>query len=103
MSEQCLASLPLLPQTDLTTKNRPRSRYKLGNDPVLWKCLEFSFRSDMSFDNMVRTVSQRSCHLRSITLKNFRSAHVMERMLWHIGNNCSRLKQARRECKHPCT
>ncbi len=73
----------------------PFFRYKLGNDPVLWKCLEFTFRSDMSFDNMVRTVSQRSHHLRSITLKNFKSPHVMERMLWHIGNNCSRLKHVR--------
>ena len=32
-------------------------------------------------------------YIRSITLKNFRSEQQMERMLWHIGNNCSRLKE----------
>ncbi len=65
----------------------------MGNDPVLWKHLEFSFRSDLSFVNMVKTVSQRSKHMRSIALKNFRSAHQMERMLWHVGNHCSRLQK----------
>lgn len=47
----------------------------------------------MTYVNMVNTVSRRFDCLRSITLKDFRSSHQMERMLWHIGNNCSRLRQ----------
>lgn len=73
----------------------PVCRYwnKLGNDSVLWKRLEFSYLSEVSFHNMIKTVSSRQEHMRSITLKNFRSDQQMEQMLRHIGNNCSRLKE----------
>ena len=65
----------------------------MGNDPALWKQLEFSYHSDLSFVNMVKTVSQRSDCMRSITLRNFRSSQQMERMLWHVGNHCRKLRQ----------
>lgn len=56
--------------------------YKLGNDPVLWKKLEFSYIDDMSYVNMVKAVSKRHNQMRSITLRNFRSPDQMSRMLW---------------------
>ena len=39
--------------------------YKLGYDPVLWKSLEFSYRSEHSCPNMIRTVTQRYGRWRS--------------------------------------
>lgn len=91
--------------------------YKLGYDPVLWKSLEFSYRSEHSCPNMIRTVTQRwdrrslkvglivrvllrefCCrhehnYIRSIALKDFRSDQQMDQMLRHVGNHCSRLKE----------
>ena len=55
-----------------------------GECLALWKQLEFSCYY-MSFVNMVMTVSQRSECMRSSTLRNFGSAHQIEKMLWHIG------------------
>ena len=60
---------------------------------MLWKRLEFSFNTDNSFAIMIKTVSQKYASMRSITLKDFRSSAQMEKMLWHIGNNCSRLQE----------
>ena len=60
---------------------------------MLWKRLEFSFNTDNSFAIMIKTVSQKYVSMRSITLKDFRSSAQMEKMLWHIGNNCSRLQE----------
>ncbi len=67
----------------------------MGNDPKLWHSLEFCYRSELSLYHMARTVSHRSHQIRSITLKNFSSPNTMDKMMWTIGNNCSRLKQAR--------
>lgn len=86
-----------LPAREVSRSVLPVCRYwhKLGNDAVLWKRLEFSYRSEVSFHNMMKTVSSRYEHMRSITLKNFRSDQQMEQMLRHIGNNCSRLQEVR--------
>ena len=40
--------------------------YKLGYDPVLWKSLEFSYRSEHSCPNMIRTVTQRYDQLNTL-------------------------------------
>ena len=40
--------------------------YKLGYDPVLWKSLEFSYRSEHSCPNMIRTVTQRYDELNAL-------------------------------------
>lgn len=67
--------------------------HKLGRDPVLWKRLEFIHHSENSYAMMIKTCSLKYEFMRSISLKNFRSSQQMERMLWHIGNNCSRLQE----------
>lgn len=67
--------------------------YRLGNDPVLWTWLDFSYRNEQTHMTMVKTVSLRFQFLSSLTLKNFRSAYEMHRMLLHMGNNCSRMRE----------
>merc|ERR1712141_205641 len=67
--------------------------YKLGNDPVLWTWLDFSYRNENTHVTMVKTVSLRFHFMSSMTLKNFRSPDEMERMLLHMGNNCARLRE----------
>ena len=69
------------------------NRYKLGNDPVLWTWLDFSYRNENTHVTMVKTVSLRFHFMSSMTLKNFRSPDEMERMLLHMGNNCARLRE----------
>ncbi len=50
-----------LPARDIIRSVLPvcKKWYKLGYDPVLWKRLEFSYRSELSCPNMIRTVTQR--------------------------------------------
>ena len=54
--------------------------YKLGNDAVLWKSLEFAHQTTSTHKIMMETVKLRFQFLRSITLKNFRSPDQMELM-----------------------
>ena len=54
--------------------------YKLGNDAMLWKSLEFSQQSLSTHKMMMDTVRLRCQFLRSITLTNFRSPDQMELM-----------------------
>ena len=65
----------------------------MGNDPVLWTWLDFSYRNENTHVTMVKTVSLRFHFMSSMTLKNFRSPDEMERMLLHMGNNCARLRE----------
>jgi len=60
--------------------------YKLGNDPVLWTWLDFSYRNENTHVTMVKTVSLRFQFMSSMTLKNFRSPDEMERMLFILGS-----------------
>ena len=63
--------------------------YKLGNDSVLWKSLEFSHKSTSTHKIMVDTVKLRCQFLRTITLKNFRSPHQTEMMIKTLIDCCS--------------
>lgn len=55
--------------------------YKLGNDAMLWKSLEFSQQSLSTHKMMMDTVRLRCQFLRSITLTNFRIPEQMELMI----------------------
>jgi hypothetical protein len=67
--------------------------HKLACDPVLWKRLQFACQSDNTYINMIKTVSQKYTLMRSLTLSGFRSTQQTERMMWHVGNHCSRLNE----------
>ena len=57
--------------------------YKLGYDPVLWKSLEFSYRSEHSCPNMIRTVTQRYGRWRSTFRQRLGSPGIIPDM-WFI-------------------